>query len=94
MKEIVVNKKLPLVTICVPNYNKSKFIRQTLISIYTQTYRNIEIIIIDDCSIDDSNIIIKTILKECPFKYIYIQNLKFAFLGLMFFAHPAEYFYK
>lgn len=80
MNEIIANKKsqldtnFPLVTICVPNYNKSKFIEHTLASIYAQTYKSIEIIIIDDCSTDDSNLIIKAVLKECPFKYIYIQN--------------------
>ena len=76
MNEIVANNKLPWVTICVPNYNKSKFIEYTLLSVFAQSYKNIEIIIIDDCSTDGSNLIIKAILKDCPFKYIYIQNVE------------------
>lgn len=76
MNEIIANKELPVVTICVPNYNKLKFVRATLDSIYAQTYRNIEIIIIDDCSSDGSNLIINSLLKVCPFKYIYIQNIE------------------
>ena len=45
---------LPLVSIGVASYNNSRFILQTLDSISAQSYKNIEIIINDDCSTDDS----------------------------------------
>jgi glycosyltransferase involved in cell wall biosynthesis len=41
-----------------PNYNGEMFIRDSIISIISQTYTNWELIIIDDCSIDNS---VKTI---------------------------------
>lgn len=44
----------PLVSIVVVTYNSSKYITETLDSIAKQTYRNIEIIITDDFSIDDT----------------------------------------
>ena len=44
----------PLVTVCVLTYNASESIIETLTSIENQTYRNIELIISDDCSPDDT----------------------------------------
>lgn len=44
----------PLVTVRISAYNSSKYILETLDSIYKQTYKNIELIISDDCSIDST----------------------------------------
>jgi len=44
----------PLATICVANYNNAAYLTEALDSIYNQTYQNIELIIIDDCSKDKS----------------------------------------
>ena len=44
--------KVPLVSIGVPAYNNSEYIRSTIHSLAHQTYKNIEIIISDDCSTD------------------------------------------
>lgn len=46
--------KTPLVSICIPTYNGEKFIEETLDSAISQTYKNIEIIITDDCSTDNT----------------------------------------
>lgn len=43
---------LPLVSIAAATYNGEKFLRQQLESIYAQTYRNIEVVVSDDCSTD------------------------------------------
>lgn len=48
------SNNLPLVSIGVASYNNSRFILQTLDSIGAQTYKNLEIIINDDCSTDNS----------------------------------------
>lgn len=45
---------LPLVSVIIPNYNKEKYISRCLNSLLKQTYPNIEIIFIDDCSSDRS----------------------------------------
>ncbi|BAZ41271.1 putative glycosyl transferase [Calothrix sp. NIES-4101] len=44
----------PKVSIIIPSYNHSKYIIQTLNSVCNQTYENLEIIVIDDGSSDDS----------------------------------------
>jgi alpha-1,3-rhamnosyltransferase len=66
----------PLVTICIPNYNKADFIAETIDSVYNQSYRNIELYIIDDGSTDQSVRIIKDKISNAPFKSILLQNKK------------------
>ena len=43
-----------LVSVIMPVYNAEQFISETLESILNQTYKNLEVIIVDDCSIDRS----------------------------------------
>jgi len=44
----------PLVSVIVPNYNYAQFLPARLDSILNQTYTNMEVILLDDCSTDDS----------------------------------------
>jgi len=44
----------PLVSVIVPNFNDAPFLAERLDSILEQTYRNIEVILLDDCSTDNS----------------------------------------
>jgi len=54
----------PLVTIGIPLYNHKRYIEQCLQSLVNQTYKNIEIIIIDDGSPDDSYDIAKQFMSK------------------------------
>ena len=45
---------LPLVSVVIPTFNKGQFIEKTLKSVVNQTYRNIEVILVDNGSSDDT----------------------------------------
>jgi glycosyltransferase involved in cell wall biosynthesis len=53
------NKNSSLVSIVIPNYNHADYLEERLESILAQTYKNFEIIILDDCSTDSSREIIE-----------------------------------
>ena len=52
MKEANINT--PLVSVCIPMYNVEEYIEETLQKMLQQTYENIEVIIVDDYSTDNS----------------------------------------
>ncbi|MDF2407245.1 glycosyltransferase [Morganella morganii] len=57
-----------LVTIIIPSYNHSRYIGKTIKSVLLQTYTEIELIIIDDGSIDNSIAVINSYESECQSK--------------------------
>jgi len=63
------SKNLPKVSIVLPTYNGAKYIRQSIDSCLNQTYKNIELIIVDDGSSDKTPEIIKS-YKDKRIKYI------------------------
>lgn len=56
----------PLVTVIVPNYNHATYLEERLESIYQQSYRNFEVILMDDCSKDDSVRILQAFKEKYP----------------------------
>lgn len=62
-----------LVSVITPVYNCEKYIDRTLNSIFNQTYKNIEIVLVDDQSPDKSADIIKSYQKSHPEIIYYLQ---------------------
>lgn len=51
----------PLISVVMPVYNREKYILKTIESLLNQTYRNFELLIVDDGSSDRTKLIIKNI---------------------------------
>lgn len=59
-------KFYPKVSVIVPNYNHSRYLSQRLEPIYRQTYKNIEVILLDDNSTDESIQILEEYQQRYP----------------------------
>jgi glycosyltransferase involved in cell wall biosynthesis len=63
---------MPLVSILIPAYNAARFLRESLDSILSQTYKNIEIVLLDDASTDAT----PEIAAEYAGRITYIRGAK------------------
>lgn len=67
---------MPLVSVVIPAYNHAKYIKDAINSVIEQTYQNIEIIIVNDGSTDDTESICKELEKKHScIKYFYHDNI-------------------
>ena len=72
VEEILINStkfelnENPLISIILPSFNKEKVLMKSIRSIQNQSIKNIEIIIVDDCSSDNSKTIYSYLLKTEP----------------------------
>ena len=67
--------QLPLVSIIIPAYNRAHTIKMTLDSVLNQTYKNYEVIIVDDNSKDNTYEVVKPYLSDNIFYYKNEKNL-------------------
>jgi len=58
--------KMPLVTIGIPVYNVEPYIEKCLLSVLNQTYKNLEILVVDDLGTDNSMQIVRRLQNENP----------------------------
>lgn len=68
----------PLVSVIIPCFNCESYVEQAVISIMKQSYRNMEILIADDCSTDNTLAILMKLKKEDNRIHVFrnTQNLK------------------
>jgi glycosyltransferase involved in cell wall biosynthesis len=67
---ITTNKNNPLISVLVVSYNSAKYITETLESVKSQTYNNIELIVTDDCSIDNTVSICRTWIHKNKERFV------------------------
>lgn len=68
----------PLVTIVVITYNSAKFVLETLESTKAQTYQNIELIVSDDCSTDNTVEVCEKWIEENRGRFVRVELITFA----------------
>ena len=64
------------ISVIVAVYNTEKYVKKCIESLLNQTYKNLEIIIIEDCSTDDSKKILKNYEKKDRIKILYNEKNK------------------
>ncbi|RJQ38906.1 glycosyltransferase [Candidatus Microgenomates bacterium] len=68
MAVLIPMKKSPLLSVVIPVYNEEKYLSNCFISLKNQTYKNFEVIIVDDGSTDKSHKLIK------KYNFIYLKQ--------------------
>lgn len=56
---------MPLISVIIPVYNVERFVEECLRSVFAQTMRDYDVIIVDDCSTDSSMEIVRRVCAEC-----------------------------
>ena len=61
---------MPLVSVIVPNYNHATYLKQRIDSILNQSFQDFELILLDDCSTDDSRDILNSYAENSHVSYV------------------------
>ncbi len=67
------SQKNPQVSIIIPTYNRSSFLQRAITSILNQTFDDFELIIVDDCSIDDTERVVAD-MNDDRIKYMKLES--------------------
>lgn len=71
MEVIFMNE--PLISVIIPSYNRAFILTDAINSVLLQTYKNIELLFVDDCSTDNTEEIVKNI-TDSRFHYIRLEK--------------------
>ena len=64
------DNQIPIISIIVPIYNVEKYLEECVLSIINQTWKNKQIILVDDGSTDGSGVICDRLQTEYPYIYL------------------------
>src|ERR1700754_2913400 len=71
---MTLSTSLPMVSICMAAYNSEKYIDEAIDSVLKQTYRNIELIIVNDGSVDNTAEVLKKYENHPQIKIVHSIN--------------------
>ena len=63
------NKDLPKISIMIPTYNQELYIDEAIKSALAQDYDNLEVVVSDDCSTDNTELVVQKYLSDARVKY-------------------------
>lgn len=72
MDDLAGQEPQSLVTVVIPTYNRAEYIAETIQSVLDQTYRNLEIIVVDDGSTDDTRTVVEPFIDRIH--YVWQEN--------------------
>ena len=64
----------PIVTICITTFNRDFLIEKAVRNAFNQSYKNIEVIVIDDCSSDGTKDLCEQLMEEFRDRLKYIRH--------------------
>jgi len=56
----------PYISVIMASYNHARYLRETVESVWAQSYTNIELVVVDDASTDESAGLLKSLFDESP----------------------------
>ena len=62
------------VSVIVPTYNRARLVEQTVQSVFDQKFEDLELIVVDDGSTDDSRRALEAFLPHPNFRYAFQEN--------------------
>jgi glycosyltransferase involved in cell wall biosynthesis len=65
---------MPKVSVIIPTYNCAQYITEAIESVLNQTYKDFEIIVVDDGSTDNTNEILRSYIEKKKIRYFYQEN--------------------
>lgn len=63
-------ESLPLVSVAIITYNQKEYLKECIESVLAQDYKNLEIVVADDCSTDGTQEMLKEYVKKYPDKFV------------------------
>jgi glycosyltransferase involved in cell wall biosynthesis len=65
---------MPTVSVVIPTYNRADYILEAIESVMSQTYRDFEIVVVDDGSTDDTRQVLADMVAAGTIQYVYQEN--------------------
>lgn len=67
-------RQQPFISVVIPSFNHAAFIKQAISSVFAQTYKHFELIVLDDGSTDGTTDLLEELQLEYPFKFVTQEN--------------------